>query len=71
VQEQFHLVCLKSALDTPATQSLRLLLQNHAWTQAIGSLQGYSPENSGDVQSLSKRLPWWTFKRTKKAQSSS
>ncbi len=68
VQEQFHLVCLKSALDTPATQSLRLLLQNYAWTQAIGSLQGYSLENSGEVQSLSKRLPWWTFKRTKKAQ---
>jgi molybdate transport repressor ModE-like protein len=68
VQEQFHLVCLKSALDTPATQALRHFLQDGAWRQVLHSLQGYSPENSGEVQSLSKRLPWWTFKRTKKAQ---
>ena len=70
VQEQFHLVCLKSALDTPATQALRDLLQDQAWTQIIDSLNGYSSESSGEVQSLSKRLPWWTFKRTKKAQAS-
>jgi putative molybdopterin biosynthesis protein len=68
VQEQFHLVCLKSALDTPATQALRHFLQNKAWTQVLDSLQGYVTENSGEVQSLSKRLPWWTFKRTKKPQ---
>ena len=68
VEEQFHLVCLKSALDTPATQALRHFLQDEAWTQILRSLQGYSPKNSGEVQSLSKRLPWWTFKRTKKAQ---
>jgi molybdate-binding protein len=68
VEEQFHLVCLKSALDTPATQALRDFLQDEAWTQILRSLQGYSPKNSGEVQSLSKRLPWWTFKRTKKAQ---
>jgi molybdate transport repressor ModE-like protein len=68
VQEQFHLVCLKSALDTPATQALRHFLQDEAWTKILHSLQGYVTENSGEVQSLSKRLPWWTFKRTKKAQ---
>lgn len=68
VQEQFHLVCLKSALDTPATQALRYFLQDEAWTKILNSLQGYVTENSGEVQSLSKRLPWWTFKRTKKAQ---
>ncbi len=68
VQEQFHLVCLKSALDTTATQALRHFLQNETWAQALDSLKGYSPKNSGVVQSLSQRLPWWTFKRTKKAQ---
>ncbi len=68
VQEQFHLVCLKSALDTPATLALRHFLQDEAWTKALDSLKGYITENSGEVQSLSKRLPWWTFKRTKKAQ---
>ena len=68
VQEQFHLVCLKSALDTPATQALRHYLQDGAWAQVLSSLQGYSPESCGEVLSLSKRLPWWTFKRTKKAK---
>ncbi len=67
-QEQFHLVCLKSALDTPATQALRHYLQDGAWAQVLSSLQGYSPESCGEVLSLSKRLPWWTFKRTKKAK---
>jgi putative molybdopterin biosynthesis protein len=67
-QEQFHLVCLKSALDTPATQALRHYLQDGAWTQVLSSLQGYSPESCGEVLSLSKRLPWWTFKRTKKTK---
>ncbi len=67
-QEQFHLVCLKSALDTPATQALRHYLQDGAWAQVLSSLQGYSPESCGEVLSLSKRLPWWTFKRTKKTK---
>jgi molybdate transport repressor ModE-like protein len=65
VQEQFHLVCLKSALDTPATQALRHLLQSPSWTQALAPLPGYQPHHCGEVQSLSQRLPWWTFKRAK------
>jgi putative molybdopterin biosynthesis protein len=65
VQEQFHLVCLKSALDTPATQALCALLQDAAWTQVLNTLPGYQAQDCGQVQSLSKQLPWWTFKRTK------
>ena len=65
VQEQFHLVCLKSALDTPATQALCALLQEASWTQVLNTLPGYQTENSGQVQSLSQQLPWWTFKGTK------
>jgi molybdate-binding protein len=66
VQEEFHLVCLKSALDTPATEALRQFLQEHTWQQVLNSLPGYQTQHSGEVQSLSKRLPWWTFKRAKK-----
>jgi hypothetical protein len=29
-------------------------------------LPGYSEHDSGDVQSLSTLLPWWTFKNAKK-----
>ena len=66
VQEQFHLVCLKSALDTPATQALRSVLQETAWKDAINALPGYQAQDGGQVQSLSEQLPWWTFKRAKK-----
>jgi molybdate-binding protein len=66
VQEEFHLVCLKSALDTPATQALRCFLQDPTWQQVLNSLAGYQTQHGGEVQSLSKRLPWWTFDRAKK-----
>ena len=65
-QEQFHLVCLKSALDTPATQALRQVLQTTEWLSQLNTLAGYQSEHSGEVQSLSALLPWWTFKRAKK-----
>ncbi len=67
IHEQFHLVCLKSALDTPATQALRQLLQSPSWLHLLQSLAGYEPHHCGEVQSLRQQLPWWTFKRTKKA----
>jgi putative molybdopterin biosynthesis protein len=69
VEEQFLLVCLKSALDTPATQALRDFLQGPDWTQILNTLPGYQTQNCGQVQPLNKRLPWWTFRRTKKARS--
>lgn len=68
VQEQFHLVCLKSALDTPATQALRSLLQTPAWQDTLNTLPGYQAQGSGHVQSLSQQLPWWTFKQAKKTR---
>ena len=68
VQEQFHLVCLKSALDTPATQALRSLLQTPAWQDTLNTLPGYQAQDSGHVQSLSQQLPWWTFKQAKKTR---
>lgn len=65
VQEHFHLVCLKSALDTPPTQALRAVLQDPAWTEVLNMLPGYLHDHSGEVQSLRQLLPWWTFKRAK------
>jgi molybdate transport repressor ModE-like protein len=65
VQESYHLVCLKSALDAPALQSLRQLLQSSAWTGALAQLSGYTPELSGEVRALRKVLPWWDFARAK------
>ena len=65
MQESYHLVCLKSALEAPALQSLRQLLQSSAWTDALAQLSGYTPELSGEVRALRKVLPWWDFARAK------
>lgn len=64
-QEQFHLVCLKSALDTPATLALRQVLRSTAWASVLNTLPGYQSDHAGTVQSLSAQLPWWTFKTAK------
>ena len=67
--ERYHLACLKSALDHPATQALLALLRGAAWQHRLGTLPGYESAASGEVQSLSTLLPWWRFKTTKKPRS--
>ena len=67
VEEQFHLVCLKSALEVPATRALRELLQSPHWLEMLNSLSGYRAQDSGQVQSLNQLLPWWRFSRLKKS----
>lgn len=65
VQERYHLVCLKTALDQPATQALLAVLRSAAWQHQLGTLTGYQAVASGEVQSLRALLPWWTFKADK------
>ncbi len=66
VQENYHLVCLKSALDDPAVRALRTLLQSAAWQQTLADIAGYTPSRCGEVLSLRAVLPWWSFARKKK-----
>lgn len=63
VQEAYWLVCHRSALEAPALQALRSVLQTPPWQQQLNQLPGYtaSPE-CGEVQSLKHTLPWWHFK---------
>ena len=65
VEEQYHLVCLKSALEQPAIASLRALLQSAAWRQTLATTPGYSPARCGEVVALREVLPWWSFPRPK------
>lgn len=70
-EEDYHLVCLKSALEEPAVQALCQVLQNQAWQDELQQLPGYSlvsPHMAGKVLSLRKTLPWWNY-RTEKAPS--
>ena len=61
-QERYDLVCLKSALDSPAVVALRELLQSPTWQQSLGELPGYVSRHAGLVQSLRSELPWWRLR---------
>ena len=65
VKENYHLVCLKSALDDPSIAALRGALKKASWLLALEGLAGYSPDHSGEVLSLRSVLPWWNFSRQK------
>jgi putative molybdopterin biosynthesis protein len=69
LEEDFHLVCLKSALEEPAVQALCKVLQSAAWHTALGLLPGYrlaSPDKAGQVLSLRATLPWWRYRSAKR-----
>jgi molybdate transport repressor ModE-like protein len=63
LEESYHLVCLKSALADPAIVALLQLLKSPAWQARLSDLPGYTPWQSGLVQSLRRVLPWWDFAR--------
>jgi putative molybdopterin biosynthesis protein len=39
------------------------LLKSSAWQDRLSALPGYTPWQSGVVQSLRRVLPWWDFPR--------
>ena len=61
LQENYHLVCLKSALADPAIAALLALLQSPHWQQQLAASAGYTPAHSGQILSLREVLPWWNF----------
>lgn len=63
VEERYHLVCLKSALDEPALRALRAVLLAPAWQERMAGWPGYRPERCGEVLSLRQELPWWSFSK--------
>jgi molybdate transport repressor ModE-like protein len=63
--ERYHLVCLKSALEQPGIQSLLQLLRSAAWAGEIARIPGYAALQSGEVLSMRRVLPWWSFAQDK------
>ena len=61
-KERYHLVCLKAALEQPGIIALRNLLQTPHWQEAIAAIPGYSAQQSGEVLSMRKVLPWWDYR---------
>ena len=66
-QDDYFLVCLADALDQPAVQALRRALHDPAWHEAVAALPGYALAQPGEVLSLTRALPWWTFRKPKPA----
>ena len=66
VEENYHLVCLKSALQEPAIAALQALLRTAAWQEKLATTPGYAPQHCGEVLSLRAVLPWWSFARSKR-----
>lgn len=65
-QEDYWLVCLKSAIDSPPVQQLCRFLQSADWNRQLNALEGYTAaKTAGQIQSLKNCLPWWTPKPPK------
>ncbi|MEQ1537232.1 MAG: substrate-binding domain-containing protein [Burkholderiaceae bacterium] len=63
VKENYHLVCLKSALEQPGIVALLALLQTAQWQNEIALIPGYAAAQSGQVLSMRKVLPWWDYRK--------
>ena len=66
--ENYWLVCLKSALESPPVQALRKHLSSPEWQTTLQDMLGYQANQSGNVHSLRKELPWWALKPRKAPQ---
>ena len=66
VQEDYYLVCLKTALEQPPVQALLEVLRSERWRNQAAGLPGYEPQACGEVLSLRRQLPWWDFPRPKR-----
>ena len=62
VDEHYHLVCLKAALNQPTTQALLTLLRSAQWRAELDAMTGYRSSRSGEILSLREVLPWWAFR---------
>ena len=67
VEEQYHLVCLKSALARPGIVALLEVLRSPAWHSQLNAIPGYAALQSGEVLSMRQVLPWWDFPTEKRA----
>jgi putative molybdopterin biosynthesis protein len=63
IEEDYFLVCLADALEQPAVRLLRRALSDPAWMRILDETPGYAAATEpGAVLSLTRALPWWTFR---------
>jgi putative molybdopterin biosynthesis protein len=64
-RERYFLVTLAPHLEDTRVQALRAALQSAQWLQALQGLPGHDADESGEVLSLRRVLPWWSYRREK------
>ena len=64
-REQYFLVTLQPSLAHPQVVALLDLLRSAAWQAELNNLPGYAAERSGELLSLRRALPWWTYRKPK------
>jgi len=64
-EERYFLVALKPSLEHPHVKALLELLQGPPWQARLAALPGYRADRSGEVLSLRRVLPWWSYRRPK------
>jgi len=66
-QEQYFLVTRPAALEHPHVLLLLALLRSEVWRTQLNAIPGYAADGSGEVLSLRRVLPWWSYRRPKRA----
>ena len=64
-REHYFLVALRPSLEHPHVRALLDLLRSPAWRAQLSALPGYSANRSGEVLSLRRVLPWWSYHKPK------
>jgi putative molybdopterin biosynthesis protein len=64
-RERYFLVTLAAHLEDPRVQALRAVLQTPEWRRTLAGIPGHDEDESGQVLSLRRVLPWWTYRRAK------
>ncbi|MEP7301562.1 MAG: substrate-binding domain-containing protein [Caldimonas sp.] len=65
-EESYFLATLAENLEHSHIATLRRNLASPAWQIALRAVPGYLPLRSGEVLSLTKVLPWWTYRKPKR-----
>ena len=64
-QERYFLVTLASHLNHPHLKTLLAALAASEWQDTLQGIAGYAASQSGEVLSLRKVFPWWSYRTPK------
>ena len=66
-REEYFLVTTAAHLAHPHVASLLDALRSAEWRKALDAIPGHAAERCGEVLSLRQVLPWWNYRKPKRA----